>query len=151
MRSTKRALDPKGGESVVGYSGDKISFFRDPANRTTSFEFNGSELLSTTFPDSTQKFFEYQGPAGLHSKECNQRSFATSYEYNIWERLSKITRPDATSVSSTETLMSTIANDSSASTPSSQNKSTSLFFLGRNYRTRIASSVPGLLPKICRS
>lgn len=111
------AIDPKGGESVVGYSGDKISFFRDPANRMTTFEFMGNELVSTTFPDSTQKFFEYQANGRLLSKEYNQRSFATRYEYNLWKRLSKVTRPDLSSVSSSETLTDTIANGSTTTNP----------------------------------
>ncbi|PIR32494.1 MAG: hypothetical protein COV37_19660 [Bdellovibrio sp. CG11_big_fil_rev_8_21_14_0_20_39_38] len=94
-------IDPSNSQISFNYSGNKLINITDPANRVTEFNYNGETLSSVTFPDGTSKLFFYDAK-GLLISEQNERGNSTSYQYNIYNRLAKIVRPDLTEVEVTD-------------------------------------------------
>lgn len=102
-------IDPAGKETIYSYSGDKLASITDPAGRQTSFYYDGDFLTEVTFPDNTTRSFVYN-ERGLLIQEVNQRGIATNYEYNEWNRLSKVIRADSSFVELSDVKSKTVGN-----------------------------------------
>lgn len=85
------AIDPVNQKLTITYSGDKISEIKDPAGKTTRFNFSNEYLSSVMFPDGSIKYFNYDASNGLMTNEINEENNKTSYTYNSYLRLSKVT------------------------------------------------------------
>ena len=101
---------PTGQTISISYSGDHLSSITDAAGRTTQFSYSGNVLSSVEFPDGTEKSFQYNNNAVL-TEETNQRGLSTKYILNNWNRLSKVIRPDGSSISMSDAVSQTISND----------------------------------------
>ena len=101
---------PTGQSISMSYSGDHLSSVTDAVGRTTQFNYSGNNLSSIEFPDGTERSFTYNEKSVLVEEE-NQRGAITKYILNGWNRLSQIVRPDGTSISMSDAVSQTIAND----------------------------------------
>ncbi|MEC7276949.1 MAG: RHS repeat-associated core domain-containing protein [Bdellovibrionota bacterium] len=99
-----------GAEVNYYYSGDYLSSIVDPANRTTTFINEGGRLTQINFPDGTTRKFVYN-EKGLLVQEVNQRNIALGYEYNQFDRLTKVIRADGTELVTNDGISSTIGNN----------------------------------------
>ncbi len=99
-----------GAEVNYYYSGGYLSSIVDPANRTTTFINNGGRLTQVNFPDGTTRKFVYNDK-GLLVQEVNQRNISLGYEYNQFDRLTKVIRADGTELVTNDGVSSTIGNN----------------------------------------
>ncbi|MCJ8277707.1 MAG: hypothetical protein MJK18_12760, partial [Bdellovibrionales bacterium] len=74
---------------TFSYSGDKVSSISAP-NGQTNFSYNGDDLETVTFADGTSQSYNYLD--GMMIEERNRRDIPTTFEYNQYNRLSKIVR-----------------------------------------------------------
>lgn len=102
-------VDPVGQEITYQYSGDKLFSISDPTGRATRFFYDGNLLTQVQFPDGSTRSFTYNSN-GLLVAETNQRGISTQYEYNEWNRLSKVIRPDSSILEVSDTQSKTVGN-----------------------------------------
>lgn len=82
-------IDPTGAMIQYNYSGDHLSSILDPAGRITNFSFSGEQLVGVEYPDSTNRFFDYDAH-DLMVSQTDQEGHLTSVEYNSFFRMKKI-------------------------------------------------------------
>ncbi len=87
-------LDPVGKAFRLSYTNDLLSSVVDPANRTTSFQYDGNDnLTKITDPDGSIRQFGYDSNHRMTS-QTSKNGFVTNYDYNFAGRNTKVTRPD---------------------------------------------------------
>lgn len=101
---------PTGQKIQLNYSGDHLNSITDAAGRVTELNFSGNALTSIQFPDGTEKSFNYN-EKDILTEEINQRGHSTKYILNQWSRISKIIRPDGSSVTIDDAISKTISNN----------------------------------------
>lgn len=101
--------DPTNRSTQYHYSGDKLDRIVDPQGRVTRFLYNDDMLVEVIFPDNSSRSFEY-GSTGLMTSEFDKRGSQTSYLYNQWKRLLKVSRSDGSAVHFQDGVSSTIGN-----------------------------------------
>lgn len=107
--SLASVTDPTNRSTQYFYSGDKLNRIVDPQGRVTEFSYAGDMLTEVSFPDGSQRNFEY-GPTGLMVNEFDKRGNQTSYFYNQWKRLSKVSRSDGSVINFQDGVSATIGN-----------------------------------------
>ena len=106
--------DSKGQSIDYVYSGEKITSINTPRGNTI-LSYSGDLLDEITFPDGYSKRFVYDSE-GLLIEEYNERNKKSTYEYNIYNRLAKITLPDNSVVSFNDHLSGTFIDPNSSTT-----------------------------------
>jgi RHS repeat-associated protein len=107
-RVIKQTL-PTGQYYSYRYTADKLTEVIDPSNRSTLFSYDGNDLQQVTFSDGTHQVFGYDN-TGLLLQENNARGKPTSYMYNSYGRLSRVTRADQSVIQVEDTQSKTMAN-----------------------------------------
>ena len=112
---------PNNDEINYVYSGDRLNYILDPSNKRTSFDYNYlKQLTKVTYPDNSQKQFEYD-EQGLMIQETNQKGFTSRYWYNQFDRLQKVVLGDGTEVKVNDSASNSLAQKDATGvfTPSS--------------------------------
>ncbi|MBL7716959.1 MAG: hypothetical protein JNL01_15960 [Bdellovibrionales bacterium] len=92
-----KAIDVKGKETTYGYMAGRLDSVTDPAGRVTRFGYVGNRLSQTIFPEARTRTYDYFD-SGLLKSETNERSKTTTFEYNEWNRIAKVTNAYGKSV-----------------------------------------------------
>lgn len=108
-RNLVEIVYPNGQTITYNYAGGYLKSIIDPANRITTFNYSGGQLVSANFPDGTSRQFEYDTKGQMVS-QIDQNGNKSTYEFNEWNRLKKITYPDNTSRIINDIASQTIAN-----------------------------------------
>jgi len=101
--------DMAGSSIIYEYIDGKLSKIKDPANRETLFTYAGDFLTGVSFPDGSSKSFSYEN--GLMKVETDQRGYSNIYEYNDWNRITRITRADGSEVLINDSGSATVGNN----------------------------------------
>ncbi len=88
--------------TILDYnSNNQLKSFRDPALRTTKFSYSGEMLERVEFPDTSSRSYAYD-LKGLMLSEFDQLSAETKFEFNKFNRVSKVIFPNLTETNVTD-------------------------------------------------
>jgi RHS repeat-associated protein len=107
-------IDPVGGiisyeYEFLGGALSKIRYGNDGREFTFNHD-NNLNLTSVNYPDGTAKQFSYK-PDGLLIGETDQKNNSIAYNYNKWNRLQEVVRPDGNKITVNDSQSVSMVNN----------------------------------------
>ena len=148
-------IDYSGRRSVLTYSSGLLDTYTDPAGRMTVFLYDGRRLSEVRYSDGSTRRFTYNDRGNI-TEEFNQNGARQAYEYNEWNRLSKVISPDFAENVVGETITDSLMNDlgdqgeikNYNDDESSQNELGKVFSDAKGVETFVSEDFEGFVTKV---
>ncbi|MCT4642649.1 MAG: hypothetical protein N4A33_10185 [Bacteriovoracaceae bacterium] len=147
-------VDYTGRKSTLTYSSGLLDTFVDPTGKLTSFTYGDGKLTRIDFSDGSSRSFVYN-ERGYITEEFNQRGNRQAYEYNDWQRLSKVIAPDNSETSVGETITDSLSNSlanngelQNYQNEDDENELAKLFTDAKGVETKLLEDLDGFVTKI---